>query len=302
MERAETSAYTGNCLLKSPFAVLFFASSTLIFACGRSQNKVDTTSTTNASLAVPAASAATTTIAETAQKQADPADCPNGMILIDGMYCPNVEQKCLEWMEPPNDRYAHYRCAKYAEPAICKGEKVHRRYCVDATERLEEGTRLPQSKKSYRDAEKICAADGARVCTSDEWQFACEGEEMRPYPYGWSRDANACNVDIMKGLGHVGGLIDHRSTPEEHPNCVSPFGVHDMAGNVAEWTTDTHVPASGRTVMKGAWWLPGKHACRDVQRGHNANYAGTETGVRCCKDSVESAELRAGVQTTVSAK
>ncbi len=210
------------------------------------------------------------------------------MVLVDGMYCPNVEQTCLEWMEPPGDKYAHYRCAKYAQPATCKGEKVHRRYCVDATERLEADTRLPQNKKSYRMAEQICAADGARVCTSDEWQFACEGEEMRPYPYGWSRDASACNVDIMKGLGHVGGLVDHRSTPEEHPNCVSPFGVHDMAGNVAEWTTDTHAPASARTVMKGAWWLPGKHACRDVQRGHNGNYAGMETGVRCCKDATDS--------------
>ncbi len=220
------------------------------------------------------------------------------MVLVDGMYCPNVEQKCLEWMEPPGDKYAHYRCAKYAEPATCKGEKVHRRYCVDETERLEEGTRLPQNKKSYRMAEKICAADGARICTSDEWQFACEGEEMRPYPYGWSRDASACNVDIMKGLGHVGGLVDHRSTPETHPNCVSPFGVHDMAGNVAEWTTDTHAPASGRTVMKGAWWLPGKHACRDVQRGHNGNYAGMETGVRCCKDAAtENVDI-----STVSAK
>ncbi|MGH7282223.1 MAG: formylglycine-generating enzyme family protein [Polyangiaceae bacterium] len=273
-------------------SLFFCAASTAVFACTKEEARVGSASTTNAAL--PAV--ATTELAaieapgapEAAPKKPEaPSACPDGMILVDGMYCPSAEEKCLEWMEPPNDRYAHFRCARYAEPATCKGERVHQRFCIGATEELEADTKLPQNKKSYEDAEKICAANGERVCTSDEWQFACEGEEMQPYPYGWQRDANACNVDIMKGLGHVGRLVDHRSTPDEHPNCVSPFGVHDMAGNVAEWVTDTHAPKKSQTVMKGAWWLPGKHACRDVQRGHNAIYAGTETGVRCCKDAPE---------------
>ena len=264
-------------------AVPFALASTLIFACTREEAHVPPTETTNAVIAP----AAATTLAAPTAEEPEPTACPAGMVLVDGSYCPNVEQTCLEWMEPPGDRYAHFRCARYQAPAKCVGARQHRRYCIDATERLEEGTRLPQNGKSWNDATAICNAAGARVCTSDEWQFACEGEEMRPYPYGWERDATACNVDVMKGLGHVGKLVDHRTTPEEHPACVSPFGVHDMAGNVAEWTTDTHAPKNARTVMKGAWWLPGKHACRDVQRGHNAVYAGTETGVRCCKDAPE---------------
>lgn len=276
---------------KSKPAVLFCVVATLAVACTHAEQNenVGRTNVTNASIASAAPIAAGAAPAAQAKPATDegPTACPAGMILVDGMYCPNVEQTCLEWMEPPNDRYAHFRCARYAKPAVCKGQKQHRRFCIDATERLEADTGLPQNDKSYRDAEKICAADGGRVCTSDEWQFACEGEEMRPYPYGWERDAKTCNVDIMKGLGHVGRLVDHRSTPAEHPECVSPFGVHDMAGNVAEWTTDTHAPPGGKTVMKGAWWLPGKHACRDVQRGHNGVYAGTETGVRCCKDAPE---------------
>ena len=35
---------------------------------------------------------------------------------------------------------------------------------------------------------------GARLCKESEWQFACEGEAMLPYPYGLSRDASACNI------------------------------------------------------------------------------------------------------------
>jgi len=213
------------------------------------------------------------------------AACPTGMLLVEGEYCPNVDQKCLHWLDPPGDRYEFFRCAEYAKPAVCKGKRVHERFCIDVTERVEEGSDLPLHKKSWTDATNICRADGARLCMTSEWQFACEGEEMRPYPYGWARDSEACNVDVMKGLGRVGKLVDHRTPASAHPRCVSPFGVHDMAGNVDEWATVDGAPRGSREVMKGSWWLPGRHACRSFQGGHGANYGGTETGVRCCKDA-----------------
>src|SRR5579864_2295346 len=68
------------------------------------------------------------------------AACPPGMVLVQGESCPDVEQKCLEWMDPPESRYAHFRCKRYEEPARCKSARVHARYCIDATERTEEGS------------------------------------------------------------------------------------------------------------------------------------------------------------------
>jgi len=231
--------------------------------------------TTGASVATPPAA-----------EGANPADasCPTGMVLVEGEYCPDVEQKCLRWLEPPGDPYEHFRCAEYAKPAVCKGKRVHKRFCIDETERVEAESDLPMNKKSWTDATGICKADGARLCMTSEWQFACEGEEMRPYPYGWERDSTACNVDVMTGLGRVGKLVDHRAPASAHPRCVSPFGVHDMSGNVDEWATVDGAPKGKREVMKGSWWLPGRHACRSFQGGHGANYGGTETGVRCCAD------------------
>jgi formylglycine-generating enzyme required for sulfatase activity len=207
------------------------------------------------------------------------------MVLVEGEYCPDVEQKCLKWLEPPGDKYEHYRCAKYAKPATCKGPRVHRRFCIDERERTEPGTDIPVNHMTWTSSKALCAADGARLCMTSEWQFACEGEELRPYAYGWERDATACNVDVMSGLGRVGGLVDRRTPASAHPRCVSPFGVHDMAGNVDEWATVDGQPAGTREVMKGSWWLPGKHACRNGQGGHGANYGGTESGTRCCKDA-----------------
>src|SRR5215472_12651564 len=213
------------------------------------------------------------------------AACPDGMILVEGEYCPEVEQHCLKWIDPPESRYAYFRCEKYAQPATCKGPRVHKRFCIDRTERTEPDGNLPMNKKSWTGATHVCEGAGARLCMTSEWQFACEGEEMRPYAYGWERDAAACNVDITSGLGRVGKLVDHRTPADAHPRCVSPFGVQDMAGNVDEWATVDGAAPGAREVMKGSWWLPGRHACRSFQGGHGAHYGGTETGVRCCKDA-----------------
>jgi hypothetical protein len=219
--------------------------------------------------------------------------CPSGMVLVDGDYCTEVEQRCLRWLDPPGDRYEHFRCAEYAKPATCRGKRIHKRFCIDATERTERGSALPRNHQSWTMSKTTCEAEGARLCLTSEWQFACEGEEMRPYPYGWARDATACNVDVMSGLGHIGRLVDHRTPASAHPRCVSPFGVHDMAGNVDEWASVDGLPAGKREVMKGSWWLPGRHACRAAQAGHGPFYAGTETGTRCCRDAAPEREMQA---------
>jgi hypothetical protein len=222
---------------------------------------------------------------QTAAKQTAPSGCPAGMLLVDGDYCPDVEQRCLEWLDPPGSRYEHFRCKRYAQPAVCHGKRVHERFCIDEDERTEEGSDLPRNGMSWTQSAALCGASGARLCKTSEWQFACEGEEMRPYPYGWARDSTACNVDVMSGLGKVGKLVDHRAPASAHPRCVSPFGVHDMAGNVDEWATVDGEPPGKREVMKGSWWLPGRHACRSGQGGHGAGYGGTESGTRCCADA-----------------
>lgn len=215
--------------------------------------------------------------------------CPEGMILVEGDFCPEVEHKCLEWMDPPTSRYAQFRCARYAKDVTCKVARVHKRYCVDRTERVEEGTALPRHNMSWTSSRKLCEAAGARLCRESEWIFACEGEQMRPYPYGWERDSAACNVDRTENIGKVGRLVDHRTPVGSHERCASPFGVEDMAGNVEEWA-QADGPGQGskmgcKEVLKGSWWIPSRHACRQFQVGHNDVYYGAETGTRCCKDA-----------------
>jgi hypothetical protein len=220
--------------------------------------------------------------------EAPPASrCPEGMVLVEGDYCPQVVQRCLRWLDPPG-RFHEYRCAEYARPAHCAVPRRHERYCIDRQERSE-ASGLPLNRQSWTDAARACEDTGARVCLESEWTFACEGEEMRPYPYGWSRQSTACNADRVDLLppGDHRHLIDHRDAAGSHAACKSPFGAFDMAGNVAEWVSVDGVRPGSVVVQKGNWWQPGKNACRESQPGHDRFYKGAETGFRCCASATD---------------
>jgi len=210
------------------------------------------------------------------------APCPAGMLYVEGMYCPEVEHKCTRWLETEG-KYAYYRCAEYARPARCLAQRRHLRFCIDRDEYVPPGESLPASHQSWTDAKRTCESLGKRVCMESEFNFACEGEEMRPYPYGFTRDSDACNADRTDIYKADGMLRDLRDDARGHPRCTSPFGVHHLAGNLEEWTTiDGSNPP--RPAMKGAYWQPSRNHCRAAQTAHDNHYSGVETGFRCCGD------------------
>ena len=219
-----------------------------------------------------------------------PEPCPQGMVLVEGDYCPDAIQICKRWLDPPGP-YQDYRCAEYA-PSKCKGARQHKSFCIDKEEYVASSDNdkgLPLAHQSWSSASEVCTSQGRRLCLESEWQFACEGEEMRPYPYGFKRDATACNIDRMDLGRPNAGLRDLRAPITEYPRCTSPFGVHDMSGNIEEWATldpnGSPKPVMGqRSTMKGAWWLPGKNTCRARTLGHGEIYAGSQVGVRCCAE------------------
>jgi formylglycine-generating enzyme len=206
--------------------------------------------------------------------------CPTGMALVEGEHCPEVQQHCLQWMDPPG-RWHLFRCAVYAQPAVCRAPRQHKRYCMDVDEQgsTPEDPR-PKNFVTYKAASASCAARGARLCTESEYEFACEGEEMRPYPYGFARDSTACNIDRDYLHRH-----DERSAAGQNLRCVSPFGIRDLSGNLEEWATRDRLLYSRPTLLKGSWWQKGKNTCRATNAGHGSTYGGRETGYRCCAEA-----------------
>lgn len=207
--------------------------------------------------------------------------CPEGMAEVTGWYCPKVEQRCERWLDPPG-RYENFRCAKYAETK-CVAPKKKMSFCIDKNEWTASAESLPANHRSLMDANRVCKSEGKRVCRESEWNFACEGEAMNPYPYGTTRDSSACNADRKDLVDDEGKLRDLRSPSGSFPRCQSAYGVNDMAGNLEEMVAKDG-PGPLELRMKGAYWQPSHNNCRAAQGKHDAYYSGTETGFRCCSD------------------
>jgi len=209
------------------------------------------------------------------------------MVLVEGSYCTDVAHRCKHWLD--DEKLPFARCGEYEAPARCVGAQKPLRYCVDRYEYTRPNESLPANYASFVEASRVCTELGKRVCTEDEWVFACEGEEMRPYPYGFSR-APVCNQDRsdlyeMKQQKQV--LRDHRHAAGSHPECKSPFGVYDLAGNLDEPVlreSQRHAYPF-RNALKGGWWMAARNRCRPATTAHDDHYKDIQIGVRCCREA-----------------
>ena len=215
--------------------------------------------------------------------------CKPGMVEVEGEYCSELEQRCVRWVDDHR-----LRCAEFA-PSRCRGAQAHKRFCIDAYEYPNKPGEKPTLMKSWIEAGAACQAEGKRLCKDSEWTLACEGEERLPYPYGYARDANACNIDAAHHAPDERKLadprrrdaevarLDQRVASGERAACVSPFGVHDMTGNVDEWVVNEKGKPF-RSGLKGGWWGPVRDRCRPMTTAHGEEFRFYQIGFRCCAD------------------
>lgn len=74
---------------------------------------------------------------------------------------------------------------------------------------------------------------GARLCREDEWERAARGADDRSFPHGDDLRPDDANFD--ETYGRTPGAFGPDAVGT-HPSSVSPWGLHDMAGNVWELT------------------------------------------------------------------
>jgi len=86
----------------------------------------------------------------------------------------------------------------------------------------------------WGEAEAYCKWAGRRLPTEAEWERAARGDDFRSYPWG-DQPPNA-------DLANVNGFVGDTTLVGSYPGGASPFGVLDMAGNVAEWVNDFYAP------------------------------------------------------------
>jgi formylglycine-generating enzyme required for sulfatase activity len=208
--------------------------------------------------------------------------CPGEMALVEGDYCTEVRQTCVAWVDPPQNPLA--RCAKFA-PSECTGQKVHKRFCIDRDEYVAPGDTLPAGDLSWTAARTVCESQHKRLCKETEWELACEGERMLPYPTGYDRDAKLCNFDKGDLVDEpTGKLRDQREPASSLEHCVSPFGVRNMTGNVDEWVWRDRTNGEWRSALKGGWWMAARDRCRPATTAHDEHFHELPSGARCCAD------------------
>ena len=139
--------------------------------------------------------------------------------------------------------------------------------------------RQPVARVTWDEAMAFCrwlsrkTGDAYTLPTEEQWEWACRAGTDTPFSYGdvdtdFSKDANFADQSII-------GLSDGRRDFEDFiprdrryhdRHCVAapvgsyrpnPFGLHDMHGNVSEWTRSDYVADGAgveRKVVRGGSW------------------------------------------------
>jgi formylglycine-generating enzyme required for sulfatase activity len=166
----------------------------------------------------------------------------------------------------------------------------------------------PVNCVTWTEAMTFCRWAGGRLPTESEWEYAAKGGDEHRFPWGdeapTSTRANACGTECRRAFPASTAMYesdDHwpaTAPVGSFPAGANPFGLLDMAGNVAEWTSDRYgrypvdtvadptgpVTGSGRATRGGGWLNGGVGALRAAFRDQNPiSYRGRSVGFRCVR-------------------
>ena len=158
---------------------------------------------------------------------------------------------------------------------------------------------LPATQVTWFGADLHCRVHGKRLPTEDEWEAAARGGDNRPYPWGAAParcGAVALPSDGMMLMAGACPLLTGPLPVAMASQDVSPDGIHDLGGNVGEWTDSgfreddrlTHPTARTAdlplTIRGGSWAPESSYLARSSGRtGRPAGTAGANIGFRCAR-------------------
>ncbi|MCC7541533.1 MAG: SUMF1/EgtB/PvdO family nonheme iron enzyme [Deltaproteobacteria bacterium] len=160
---------------------------------------------------------------------------------------------------------------------------------IELPERDEQGDvwegRFPVLSVSALDAEAYAAWRSARdgrpyrLPTEIEWERAARGADGRIHPWGDHFDPALCKMRLSRS---------GQPSPEpvgSYPTDISPFGVRDLAGGIADWTSSPYRDDPHVRSIRGGGWSTRAHRCAATFRGYQFERdAGGDIGFRLALD------------------
>ncbi|MFZ5910007.1 MAG: SUMF1/EgtB/PvdO family nonheme iron enzyme [Chloroflexota bacterium] len=141
-------------------------------------------------------------------------------------------------------------------------------------------------------ARDYCKWRGVRLPTEAEWEKAARSTNDKHFPWGGNT--------IVCAFAQYGACGKDTVEVGSHPDGISPYGVHDLSGNVWEWVSDWYQydyyeispredpqgPASGiyRVARGGAWNSESIQLWVTYRNRFYPNYNAYNLGFRCAKD------------------
>ncbi len=129
-----------------------------------------------------------------------------------------------------------------------------------------DGSDHPAVNVSWDDAQRFISwlngssGEGYRLPTEAEWEYAARAGSATEYSWG-----DLFERDYLNGTG-VGGHDQWLETAPVGRFPANAFGLHDMLGNVWEWTADCYHPDYENAPVDGSAHT-GEETCGRVLRG-----------------------------------
>lgn len=182
-----------------------------------------------------------------------------------------VADFCLDRYEVTAELYA--RCVESGQCSVPRGSR--------ATCNYGRREQHPINCVDWSQARDYCTSQGGRLPSELEWEYAARGGEEY-YPFSWGTEApDGRSCWRTNGSCEVGSFA------------AGAYGLHDMTGNVWEWTNDWFSsypwpqPAGKSKVLRGGGWSQrSRKWLRTTLRNRTGpDFWGSQLGFRCARNA-----------------